>query len=136
MSRRWIEAYYWVTPLFALADGVFGANVRAAGLAGHAELRAVYYVLCLACAAAVHVRPALAGLVGFAESSLNLLILVLSLMLPYYGMLADAAVGGVLPVESPISPGRVMNFMIAGSVWVFVFESHLLRLQPGRRRPA
>ena len=133
MSRRLLEGYYWLTPLFALVDWTFGANVRAAGLADHPELRVAYYALCTGCAVGIHARPALSGPVGFAESSANLLLLFLSLLLPYYGMLDDA-LRGSFPAESPITTGMVWNFLIAGSVWVMVFQGHLHRMV--RRSPA
>ena len=26
--KAWVELYFWATPVFALADWIFGANVR------------------------------------------------------------------------------------------------------------
>jgi hypothetical protein len=127
---RWIEAYYWTTLLFVVLDGVFGANVRAAGLAEHPDLRVAYYVLCLGCAVVVHVRPSVSGLVGLAESSGNLVVLILSILLPYWAV-ADAILADRPMVQSPIGVGHVVNFVIAGTVWSILFYDQMLRIDPG-----
>ena len=44
-AGRWIEGYYLATPLFVIGDWVFGANLRAVGLADWPLLRAGYYAL-------------------------------------------------------------------------------------------
>lgn len=121
MRRRWLEAWYLAaTPCFALADLLLGANVRAVGLAGHPELRAGYYAACLGCGALSWLRPGWAGAVGLAESSFNLLLLVLSLFLPYLA-LAEAVSRGETPAHNPITPGLVTNFALCSAVWLALF---------------
>jgi len=115
----WLAVYYLATPLFALADWL-GANVRAAGLAGHPELRAGYYVVCTLAGALVHVRPSWSAAVGLLESSANVLLLVLAMLLPYYDAVASvAAGGGTGPL--PMTPAFLINFLISGAVWTSVF---------------
>jgi hypothetical protein len=123
----WIEAYYLATPLFALADWL-GANVRAVGLAGHPEIRAGYYVICTCAGALVHLRPSWSAGVGLLESSANVLLLVLAVVLPYYDAVASvAAGGGASPL--PMTPGFLVNFLISGAVWTSVFHRSVRRLE-------
>lgn len=118
--RHWLEAYYAATPAFALLDWQLGANVRAVGLADHPELRAAYYAVCVGCAAVAWLRPAWAGLVGLAESGVNLLTLVLSIFVPYLA-LADAVLRDEAPRHSPITPALVLNFCLAAGVALALF---------------
>ena len=128
---RWIRLYYGLTPVFAIADWWFGAPVRAAGFASEPGLRAVYYSMCLACLGLLYVRPAWSTAVTLSESSANLLLLILSVFLPYYAM-AEQALDGQ-PLQNPFGIAFVLNFLLAGSVWVVVFQSVTARTT--RRRP-
>jgi hypothetical protein len=129
---RWIAGYYLATPAFAAADLVFGANVRAVGLADHPEWRAAWYAGCLACGVLSFVRPAWASVLGLLETSANLLLLPLSLFLPYFA-LANRILDGEVVTENPITPGFVVNLILAGTVWVVLFYA---RAGLGGRRPA
>ena len=115
----WLRAYYAATPLFALADFVFGASVRAAAFDARPGLRSAYYGLCVACLALSFARPAWSSAVALAESSLNLLLLVLAVFLPYWA-LAEAVLDG-RAVANPFSPGFVVNFCLAGAIWTAGF---------------
>lgn len=117
---RWIPAYYLATPLFAAADGLFGANVRAAGLAEFPEVRALYYVVCLGCGIASWRLPRWGSFLGIAESSVNLLVLCLSVLLPQV-WLADRILDGALVTESPVTLTLVVNFVLSSSVWLALF---------------
>ena len=125
--RRWIEGYYGLTPLFVLADWVFGENVRAVGLAGFPGLRAGYYAACLGCFGLAHYRPAWASSVAVAESTLNLLLLLLSVFLPYYALIDRVSESG--GGANPFSPEFMVNFAIAGGVWCASYYSAM----PSRR---
>jgi hypothetical protein len=124
----WLWTYYAATPLFAIADWICGANVRAAAFAEAPGMRAGYYLLCIACFGLVHARPTWGGLVAILECSLNLLLLILSLLLPYYAAMEAAFAGEA--IRSPITTGLVFNFLIAGSVWVAVFYGALPGASP------
>lgn len=78
-----MEAYYLATPLFFLADVVMGLSVRVSAL-GNPGLRYLYYAFALGCGILARTRPRMAPFVGIAESSLNVLLLVLSIMLPVF----------------------------------------------------
>ena len=113
--RRLIEGYYGLTPLFAAGDWIFGANVRAAGLADWPGLRAAYYALCVSCFLLAHYRPRAAAAVGLAESSANLLTLVLAVFLPYYALADSVSEAGV--GANPFTPAFMTNFLLSAGIW-------------------
>ncbi len=119
-GRLWITVgYYLATPLFAILDLAFGVNVRAAGLQGMPSLRTFYYGVCTVAGVVTFYRPALSWIVGLAESSINILILILGVLLPYYALFQQ--VEGDRAFRSPFSASHVMNFLISGLMWVNVF---------------
>lgn len=129
----WPRFYYAATVLFALADWLLGANVRAVGFATSPRLRIVYYAACLGCGVLIHLRPKWSALITLAESSINLAVLVLSVLLPYYAAI-DALSDGNLPPTTPITTAFVLNFLIVGGVSAAVFYGSLdvIRGSPSR----
>jgi hypothetical protein len=116
----WLDAYYSFGTLgFAALDALFGANVRAVGLAGHPELRAAWYALCIGCFALGRWRPGLAALAGFAEASANLLLLILSVFLPYLALAEQVSRGEAM--ANPFGPGFLINFGISSAVALFLW---------------
>jgi hypothetical protein len=116
---RLILGYYGLTPLFWLLDWMYGANLRAVALQDATEWRALYYLLCIACGAALWLRPRWSGLVALVECSVNLLLLCLGVLLPYW-RLADQITADRL-VANPYTPELVINFAVAGAVWLVAF---------------
>jgi hypothetical protein len=127
----WIRVYYLATPLFAVADWL-GANVRAVGLDGHPGWRLAYYAFCTIAGVVLKVRPRWAAVVGLTEASVNLLLLVLSVFLPYYDAVASVAAGGT-SIDLPFGLGFLANLIISGVVWATVFERHVHELGGTRR---
>ncbi len=114
-AGRWIEGYYLATPLFVIGDWVFGANLRAVGLADWPLLRAGYYAACIGCCCVAHYWTGRALVVGIAESSFNLLLLVLAVFLPYYALIESISESGT--GANPLTPEFVTNLLIASSAW-------------------
>jgi hypothetical protein len=130
----WLGAYYSLGTLaFAAADLALGANLRAVALAGRPGLRAAWYALCLACFAIGRRWPGWAEAAGLAESSANLLLLVLSVFLPYLA-LAEAVSNGALGAASPFTPAFLVNFALSSAVAIALFPGALGPTR--RRRPA
>jgi len=123
---QWPRLYYAATVLFALADGLAGANVRAVGFAAWPELRALYYLACGACWLVVWRAPAWSAPVTLVESSVNVGVLVLSVMAPYYALALEAEPGAVAGL-----PQLMINFMISGSAGTLAFYQSMWAL-PGR----
>lgn len=121
-SLAWTRLYYAATLLFALADGVAGANVRAVGFAAWPEARAVYYAACGACWWMVWRFPAWSAPVTLLESSVNVTVLCAAVLFAPW-----------LTVEgSPAAPPRldqlVLNFAIAGTAGTLAFYQSMSRL--------
>ena len=127
-NTRLLRAYYLATPVFGVVDAVVGVNIRIAALPDPA-LRTAYYVFAFGCGLLCRWRPRLTPAVGMAESSLNVLLLVLSIMLPIWELtetvLTDA------PFVVPAVP--LGNFILSGSVLVASFHLHHAALSGGRR---
>jgi len=110
--------YYLATPVFALCDWIFHLNVRVAALDGQPALKNSYYAICTAAGALTYWKPSLSRVVGLAESSVNILLLVLGVMLPYYSLIGSF---NGEQAFMPFTPARVLNFLISGFMWVRVF---------------
>ncbi len=113
--------YYLATPLFALLDWIFGWNVRAAGLAGEPAWKNVYYAICTGAGVLTALRPSLSRFVGLAESSINIFLLILGVLLPYWAAINQAAEGASV-AGVPFTFTRLLNFMISGFMWIHVFH--------------
>jgi fumarate reductase subunit D len=125
MTGKLIRAYYLATPLFVVLDALFGITFRASGLT-LAEYRYLYYGFCLLCALGCFLQVRYSALIAIAESSVNLLILLLGIMLPVIQL-------GDLPGEADaailINSDNILNFMITGIVLVCVFHAAQRELQ-------
>ncbi len=134
MSRRraeahgWARTYYAATLVFALADGLAGANVRAVGFAAWPELRGLYYAACGVCCLVCWRAPSWSAPVTLLESSVNVTVLCASVLAPTWGL----ALG-----NSPASPANlaqvVINFLISGSAATLAFYQSIENLRAPRR---
>jgi len=121
-ARDWLRAYYYLTPLFFLGDTLLGLDFRVAGLhaSGH---RFAYYGGCMLCALLLRYRPPLAPLVGMAESSVNLAILMAGVLLPLLQPdLIEA--GGYTGLHG----AHIINFLLSGGILLATFYSAQHRL--------
>ena len=119
LPPSWIQAYYWATSLFFLADLTLDASFRAAALP-HAALRYLYYVLCFGCGFACRRWPQHAGWVGMAESAVNIFLLIMSVMGPIIAM-PDALLAGA-EVAAPMTTGKLVNFVVSGTILWLSFQ--------------
>jgi hypothetical protein len=119
LPASWIQAYYWSTTIFLLADLTLGANLRAAALP-QPELRYLYYGLCFGCAFACRRWPNHAGWVAMGESAVNIFLLILSVMGPIIA-LPDAFLAGE-DVAAPMTLGKMINFVFSGTVLWLSFQ--------------
>jgi hypothetical protein len=114
-----VRAYYLLTPLFLILDARYGISIRASGLTV-AEYRYLYYGFCLLCAAGCYWQTSYTPLIAMAESSVNLFILLLGVMLPIFSLVE-------LPLDTAavasFNGEKLFNFLITGIVLVTVFQS-------------
>ena len=80
MLDRFLKSYYFSTPLWWLADRLWGVNLRAAGFESLPHLKSVYYGLCVLCALVIWLKPTWITVVALAESSVNILSLILGIL--------------------------------------------------------
>lgn len=124
-----MQAYYLATPLFFVADLAFSLPIRVAALADPG-LRYLYYAFALGCGVAARARPRAAPYLGLAESSLNILLLILAIMLPIL-QLPDRVFAGE-PMVAPLSGLTLANFILSGTVLVAAFHVHQADILRGR----
>jgi hypothetical protein len=114
---NWLRSYYFSTPLFVLADSLLGLDFRVSGLHAPGQ-RFAYYGFCMLCALLLWFRPRLSPLVGMGESSVNLTILMVSVMLPILRPELDAA-GAYTGLQGM----NILNFSLTGGVLLAAFYS-------------
>ena len=124
-----LEFYYLATPLFLLVDVVLSAPIRVASL-DQLGLRWLYYGGLMVLALVMQARPSLGPVIGLVESSVNLLLLVLSILLPIWGMLDQAATGGALSLD--LTPWKLLNVALSGPILVLAIKQSEWALQKGR----
>ncbi|NNF27922.1 MAG: hypothetical protein HKN73_11925 [Gemmatimonadetes bacterium] len=135
IARRLFEWFYLVTPAFALVDWVWGVPARAAGIPSP-TWRAGYYALLMGCWLLCRKAPEAGPFVGIVESSVNLLLLFLAVLLPIW-----SAAEGTLPLETDAAlsgPGVWLNLLISGPLLILAIKSNeraiARRLGVGRSR--
>ncbi|MBM2830175.1 MAG: hypothetical protein HW411_965 [Gammaproteobacteria bacterium] len=118
-STTIVKIYYYLTPLFFLLDYVWGQSFRIAGLSDPVH-RYYYYGFCILCGLICYFKPVLSYLITMMESSINIFILVLGVMLPI-------ATIGNLEEQEIVSVGlswqRLINFVLTGSILLYNFYS-------------
>ena len=116
-NSNWLRGYYYSTPLFVLADSLLGLDLRISGLHAPGQ-RFAYYGFCMLCALLLWFRPRLSPLIGMGESSVNLTILMVSVMLPILRPELDAA-GDYTGLQGM----NILNFVLTGGVLLAAFYS-------------
>lgn len=123
-----VVLYYLATPLFGVADLVFHAPLRVAEVLP-ADARVVYYATVFLLGLVCLARPGATPWVGMLESSGNLLVLLLAILLPIWN-LPDLVSGGA-PVSTGFSAWSVVNALLSGGALTASFHRHRGRAWPG-----
>jgi hypothetical protein len=109
---RLLTGYYLVTPLFAAADLLAGWPLRVAGMPD-ARARLIYYAAAFGIGLLARARPRWAPVLGVGESSVNLTLLVLSVLGPIWGLLDDPGASEAVVAALPL---RVANLALSGGM--------------------
>jgi uncharacterized Tic20 family protein len=132
MILRFIQVYYLATPVFFLADLLFNASIRVSFIES-ASMRYAYYGFCLFCGLVSYLLPPFASLVGLFESSLNILLLVLGIMVPIHvlpGQVLEGQPGGVA-----FTGRSILNFGLSATILTISFQARLTALRtPAQKR--
>lgn len=122
---RLLTIFYLATPAFLAMDLAFGVPLRVTALASPG-LRYAYYAFSMGCGVATHTRPRIAPFVGLFESSLNLLMLVLSIMLPIFALSDQAFADEAFSV--PFTPAMLGNVVLSGTILIASFHIHQAKI--------
>lgn len=123
---RLILAYMLATPLFWLADILFGLEFRIAFLED-ATWKTAYYSVLTGCGLACYMRPGWTGLIAFIESTANVFIHILSFAIPVFTLPGQALNGE--PVNIGITTSHILGFVMVGGIMALSFHSALATLR-------
>lgn len=129
--------YYYATPVFVLLDYFGGVNVRVAVLDSMPFYKNLYYGFCVLCGVGVFALPWLAPVVALLESSVNILMMVLAVFLPYLRFITETedVLNAPLPAVAGIDGPHIANLLLAGSMAVIGFHGSLRAMGlEGRRK--
>ena len=129
--------YYYITPLFILLDYFGGLSVRVAVLDSMPMYKNLYYGFCIFCGISMHFRPQFSAVVALFESTIIVLMTVLSVFLPYIQLIKDAdnVLNENWDIAGAFSIPRIVNLMLAGTMAAFAFHGSLRTLGISEGRP-
>jgi hypothetical protein len=119
--------YYYITPLFILLDYFGGLSVRAAVLDTMPMYKNLYYGFCIFCAVGIHFRPQLSAVVALFDSTIIVLMTVLSAFLPYIRCLmeADDVLNTNWDIAGAFSIPKIVNIVLSGTIGILAFHGSL-----------
>ena len=116
---RWIQGYYLASPLFLLLGLWWGVEIRVAFIPDPGP-RFAYYLVLSGLGLLAHFRPASAPWVALGESSLNLLLIMLWILVPIYSLAEGAMDSGTIGVPYT-SAQLLVNGLLAGCFFLLGF---------------
>ncbi len=126
---RLFELYYLLTPGFLLVDVLMGLPVRAAAIES-TGWRLAYYALLVGIGVWCRLRPRWAHALGLVEGSVNLLLLLLSVLLPIWNAAIELPAGGEV-----VGLAGVLNLALVGSMTVLAMKRSERALWAGVQPP-
>lgn len=125
---RW---YFYITPLFILLDYFLGLNVRVSALDSAPGYKNLYYGFCILCGVCMFIIPRYSAVVALFESSINFMMIVLGIFLPYvHNVLNVLYVDDILnadfkAMEEAIKVEPIANLVIVGSCVILTFRKSI-----------
>lgn len=130
-AARLLRGVYLATPLFALADLMFGFNVRTPFFEATPALKWVYYPAAFGAGLLIWKWPRFAPYVGFAESGLNITLTILAVGLAYTRLTTDTE-NPALP--SPFTPESVAALPLTAVILILSYVASQAELSRARAR--
>ena len=121
---RYLKLYYYITPVFVFIDIFWDQTFRAAGI-NEPLFRYYYYGFCFLCALLCYFRPCLSSIITLVESSINMTILMLGIILPIV-MLGNRVESG--EIEAGLSVQKLIAFILSGSLICYSFYTALYEI--------
>ena len=125
LQYQLLQYYYLATPIFIVIDAVFGANIRVVALEHYPLLKYAYYIVCIGCGVIMRLSPRLSPVTALTESSINIFLLILGLLAPYYQLVSQLSSERMVETDV-ITSQLVTNFIISGAAWGISFSSNPL----------
>ena len=126
---RW---YFYITPLFILLDYFLGLNVRVAALDAAPTYKNLYYGFCVLCGVCMFIIPQYSEIVALFESSINFVMLVLNIYLPYIRTiteLTDDVLGADFKaLEESLTVDPIINLIIVVSCITLTLRKSIDRI--------
>lgn len=115
--------FYLATPVFFLADWLWGINIRIVALDDMPWLKYLYYALCLGCGVLTAARPRLTHVVGLTESAVNVVLVVLTIPLAVARALNEMAAAAPV-IHNPFTNLFFVNLALSTLVCLTVLFWH------------
>ncbi|MHC4243739.1 MAG: hypothetical protein ACYSU4_15140 [Planctomycetota bacterium] len=123
---RW---YFYITPLFILLDYIVGINVRVSALETMPTYKNLYYGFCILCGVCMYIIPRYSAVVALLESSINIMMLVLGIFLPYIrtitALMDDVLGADSKALEESLKVQPMVNLFIVGSCLILTFRKSI-----------
>jgi len=123
---RW---YFYITPLFILLDYILGVNVRISALDSMPLYKNLYYGFCILCGVCMYIVPRYSAVVALLESSINFMMLVLGIFLPYIrtvmALMDDVLGADFKALEESLKVQPMVNLAIVGSCVILTFRKSI-----------
>jgi hypothetical protein len=110
-----VRLYYLATPVFLLAELFAGISFRVPYFLSAPSLRYLYYAFCAACGAGCYLRTRATYLIAFAESTFNIVLLVVGFFFAMWTMDAAGNVPHIFTIKG------IIGFGITASIWTISF---------------
>jgi hypothetical protein len=119
--------YYYMTPLFILLDYFGGISVRVTVLDSMPFYKNLYYGFCTLCGVGVYALPWLTPLVALLESSVNFLMTVLAVFMPYIRFITETedVLTAPLPTMAGCDVPHIVNILLSGGIAILSFHGSL-----------
>ena len=128
---RW---YFYITPLFILLDYFGGVNVRVSALDSVPLYKNLYYGFCILCGICMYIIPRYSAVVALFESSINFMMIVLGIFLPYVQNILyvdDILNSDFKAMEESINIQPIVNLLIVGSCVILTFRKSVETIAEG-----
>lgn len=123
---RW---YFYITPLFILLDYFLGINIRVSALETMPLYKNLYYGFCILCGICMYIIPRYSAVVALFESSINIMMLVLGIFLPYIRtiteLMDDVLGADFTALEESLKVQPMVNLFIVGSCLILTFRKSI-----------
>lgn len=122
--------YYYITPLFIAFDYLFGINIRVTVLDSVPQYKFMYYGFCIFCGIGMYILPRCTPVVALFESTLNILLVVLAVFLPYIRMVTeyDNILDAQWQPANVFTLPHITNLFLAGTIAALAFHGSLHEL--------